>query len=52
MAFHGASDQEIRGRVCKVFGGEICVCGSSGTAALHIAQGVIGIGQGDEVIVP
>lgn len=48
----GPKVDEFEEEVCKLHGMKYGVACSSGTAALHIACHSIGIGEGDEVIVP
>jgi len=48
----GAVTQEFEAEFAKYLGVKHAFAVSSGTAALHIAHQVLGIGPGDEVIVP
>lgn len=43
---------EFEGQFCKFVGSSYASCVSNGTVALHLALLALGIGQGDEVIVP
>jgi len=43
---------EFEGDLCKLTGVSDAVCTSSGTAALHTALAALGVGPGDEVVVP
>jgi perosamine synthetase len=43
---------QLEDEFARLFGVRHCTASSSGTAALHIAIGALGIGPGDEVIVP
>jgi len=44
--------QEFEGMIAKFVGAKYCSVVSNGTASLFIALNALGIGQGDEVIVP
>lgn len=48
----GARVLEFEGRFSKLVSDRPCVATNSGTSALHIAMLALGIGPGDEVIVP
>jgi dTDP-4-amino-4,6-dideoxygalactose transaminase len=48
----GTQVTSLEREFASLFGIGHCVASSSGTAALHIAFGALGIGSGDEVIVP
>lgn len=48
----GPSVSQFEQRVCEYLGVPHAVAVSSGTAALHAAMSAIGLGSGDEVIVP
>ena len=51
----GAAGPEMRaleGEVAAALGGGFCLATNSGTSALHIALGALGLRPGDEVIVP
>lgn len=43
---------EFEGRFAEAVGARHAVAVSSGTAALHVAAAALGIGEGDEVIIP
>jgi 8-amino-3,8-dideoxy-alpha-D-manno-octulosonate transaminase len=44
--------KELEAAVCKTFGTEYAQLTSSGTAALTTAMAALGVGAGDEVIMP
>src|SRR3989338_6719492 len=46
----GSKVKEFESRLCGYTGAKYAVAVSSGTAALHLACMVLGLGQGDEVI--
>jgi dTDP-4-amino-4,6-dideoxygalactose transaminase len=48
----GARVLEFEGQFSQLVSGRPCVATNSGTSALHIAMLALGIGPGDEVIVP
>lgn len=48
----GTRVETLEKEFSRYYGVSFCVASSSGTAALHIAVGALGIGPGDEVIVP
>jgi len=48
----GAKVEEFEERFAEYIGVDYAVAVNSGTAALHIALEVLGVGKGDEVIVP
>jgi perosamine synthetase len=48
----GPSIDRFEDAICHATGADHCVAVSSGTAALHAAYEAVGLGPGDEVIVP
>ncbi|MBE7024812.1 MAG: DegT/DnrJ/EryC1/StrS family aminotransferase [Ruminococcaceae bacterium] len=40
----------LTNKFAELYGAKYCVAASSGTAAIHVALGALGIGEGDEVI--
>jgi len=50
--FDGRSVQEFEARLAEAFGARHAIATSSGTAALHTSFMALGVGPGDEVIVP
>lgn len=48
----GEKVAEFETAICNYIGTKHAICVSSGTAALHLALIALGIGKGDEVIVP
>jgi dTDP-4-amino-4,6-dideoxygalactose transaminase len=49
---HGSSVIEFETRVSELLGAPYVVAVNSGTSALHIALDALGVGYGDEVVVP
>lgn len=50
--YRGGSVAEFEGAFAKLHGAKCCVATSSGTSALYSSLGALGVGPGDEVIVP
>jgi perosamine synthetase len=48
----GKHVRQLEEQFCRYTGADFAVACSSGTAALHIAAAALGVGPGDEVIVP
>ena len=49
---NGAMTTRFERAFARVYGSEYAICFSNGTATMHIALEAIGVGPGDEVIVP
>lgn len=52
MVVQGPEVKAFEDEFCEVSGTEHCVAVNSGTSALHLALLAMGVGRGDEVIVP
>ena len=52
MLVQGKVVRELEEQINKYIGSTYCSCVSNGTASLHLALVALGIGPGDEVIVP
>lgn len=46
----GKMTKQFREKFADMYGSKYCVTASSGTAAIHVALGAVGVGPGDEVI--
>ena len=46
----GTKVKTLCAKFAKMYGAEHCVAASSGTAAIHVALGALGVTEGDEVI--
>ena len=46
----GKMTKQFREKFASMYGSKYCVTASSGTAAIHVALGAVGVGPGDEVI--
>lgn len=52
MLIQGAKVDELERNICRYLGVRNAIAVSNGTASLHLALVALGIGKGDEVIVP
>lgn len=48
--WHGSKVKQMNKKFAEMYGMKYCVASSSGTAAIHVALGALGITAGDEVI--
>ncbi|MCL2158618.1 MAG: DegT/DnrJ/EryC1/StrS family aminotransferase [Oscillospiraceae bacterium] len=50
--WHGKKVKAFCEKLAGMYGVKYCVAATSGTAAIHVALGTLGVSEGDEVIVP
>ena len=48
--WHGKMTKRLCAKFADMYGSKYCAASSSGTAAIHVALGAVGVGPGDEVI--